>query len=455
MKHQVELKPHQKIGYKLAQGESRFILYRGGSRSGKTYLNCHIVLMRALAAPNGRHTILRKTAVDVRRTLFDLTFRQVMDKAYPGLWEELVKERRINDKEMSIRLPNGSIILFDGLDDSTRQDRILGDEYTTIYVSECDQFMDFGIIETLMGRLNLEPEIEGMPGRKMAPKMFFDCNPTYKRHWTYQWWIEKNNPSSGSPWNPPEELAEFKMNPEDNVDNIARNYLNTLKNFSAAKRKRFLEGEWANDNDNAMFNPMWWEGDGKHKRLAAIKPEDSGDLFKIVAVDPAGSSKKGSDETGIIVLGIDLESGHVYVLADRSNVYTPPQWAAEVKAAYDLWDCNYVVAEDNFGKEMVPNTLRMHGYALPIKTVTATRGTGGKMLRADPIASLYEQGLVHHCGTFATLEDQLASFHRDYDRKKDGSPDRLDALVWGVTELAVKEIKKNGASQQMVVGLWR
>jgi phage terminase large subunit-like protein len=434
--------------------DHRFILFRGGSRSGKTFLLCYIVLLRALSAAKSRHTILRKTAVDCRRTLFDLTFKDVMQKAYPGLWEQLVKERRINDKEMQIELPNGSIILFDGLDDSTREDRILGDEYCTIYVSEITQFLDFGIFESLMGRLNQEPL--SLNGNKMQPKLFLDCNPTGKRHWSYKAFMLKENPTSGTPWADPTEFFEFHMNPLDNAHNLASTYMKTLANLSGKKRKRFLDGEWQDDNDNAIFKSDWWEGEShtKHKRLTPKLPGDEwcDSLARIiVAVDPAGSSKKGSDETGIIVLGMDDE-GEVYILADLSGVYSPPQWAAKALEAYHDWKVDYIVTEDNYGREMVPNTIRMLDRNVPVNSVFAMRG---KVLRAGPVATAYEQGRVHHCGTFEKLEDQLASFHEDWNRNRDGSPDRLDALVWGVSDLIVKATKNMGGGEQVVTGLWR
>jgi phage terminase large subunit-like protein len=152
----------------------------------------------------------------------------------------------------------------------------------------------------------------------------------------------------------------------------------------------------------------------------------------VVAIDPAASSQEKSDETGIIVAGIG-EDGHGYVLNDLSGRYTPTEWAKKAIAAYRLYKADRIVAEINNGGEMVEATLRSIDADIPYRGVHASRG---KAIRAEPISALYEQGKVHHVGTLALLEDQQCAFTIDFDRKTMGySPDRLDALVWALTEL--------------------
>lgn len=150
----------------------------------------------------------------------------------------------------------------------------------------------------------------------------------------------------------------------------------------------------------------------------------------LVAVDPAVTATQNSDETGIIVGGIDAED-HIYILADRSLIGTPLQWARRVADAYDEFSADRVIAEVNQGGDLVETNLRMVNKTIPYKPVRATRG---KLIRAEPVAALYEQGRVHHVGTFSELEDQLCSWS-PLDTK---SPDRLDALVWLCTALADK-----------------
>jgi phage terminase large subunit-like protein len=148
----------------------------------------------------------------------------------------------------------------------------------------------------------------------------------------------------------------------------------------------------------------------------------------IVSIDPAGSSNKNSDETGIIVAGID-RAGIGYVLHDLSGKYSPEGWARKAIGAYKIWHADRIVAERNYGGDMVVSTLKSVDPAVPVKVVTASRG---KSVRAEPIAALYEQGRIRHVGNLGLLEDQLC----EWDPAANGpSPDRLDALVWCITEL--------------------
>ena len=152
----------------------------------------------------------------------------------------------------------------------------------------------------------------------------------------------------------------------------------------------------------------------------------------VVAVDPAVTDTGG--ETGIIVCSKDANA-HGYVHADYSLRGTPDQWARRVVAAYDEWEADAVVVEINQGGQMVAQTLRTVRPNLPIREVRASQG---KRVRAEPISAMYEQGRIHHVGVFEELETQLTTW-----TPEDGkSPDRLDALVWGMSEL----LQHSGAS---------
>ena len=163
----------------------------------------------------------------------------------------------------------------------------------------------------------------------------------------------------------------------------------------------------------------------------------------VVAVDPAASNNEDSDENGIIVVGIG-EDDHLYVLADVSLRGSPDEWATAAIAAYDDWDADCIVAEVNNGGDMVVSVLRSTAVAMKLKgerrsdnvAVRTVWASKGKAIRAEPISALYEQGRAHHVGQFNELEDQMSMFTIDFDRKKSGySPDRMDALVCGATEL--------------------
>jgi phage terminase large subunit-like protein len=154
---------------------------------------------------------------------------------------------------------------------------------------------------------------------------------------------------------------------------------------------------------------------------------DLPDLKRVViAIDPAVTATDDSDETGILVAGVD-RAGEGYVFDDLSGRYSPDGWARRVSYAYHHREADRAVAEVNNGGDLVEATLRTVDKAISYKAVRATRG---KYTRAEPIAALYEQGRVHHVGTFPELEDQMCTWVPG-----EKSPDRLDALVWALTEL--------------------
>ena len=212
----------------------------------------------------------------------------------------------------------------------------------------------------------------------------------------------------------------------DNAANLAPSFLDSVVRRYRGTRlgRQELEAELLDDLPGAL-----WSRDA----IEAARVNAAPDLARIViAIDPAVSSGEGADETGIVVAGL-AHDGQIYVLDDLSGRMTPRAWAVKAIAAYKKFAADRIVAEVNNGGDMVEAMLRSVASDAPFRAVRASRG---KAVRAEPIAALYEQGRVHHVGGFATLEDQLCSFAADFDRGAAGaSPDRLDALVWAVTDL--------------------
>lgn len=166
--------------------------------------------------------------------------------------------------------------------------------------------------------------------------------------------------------------------------------------------------------------------------LSHVLPSQRPQMKRIVvAIDPAATSQEGSNETGIVACGLGSDD-HGYVLADRSGVMAPTEWAKRAVAVYRELEADAIVVETNQGGEMIAAVLRAEDPNIPVREVRASRG---KYTRAEPISAMYAQGKVHHCGLFEALEDQMCSFTPDFDRNINGSPDRLDALVWGMTDL--------------------
>jgi phage terminase large subunit-like protein len=150
----------------------------------------------------------------------------------------------------------------------------------------------------------------------------------------------------------------------------------------------------------------------------------------VVAIDPAVSASDVSDETGIVIAAL-TRSGHVFVLDDLTCKESPLTWAKIAVNAYVSRRADRIVGEVNNGGDLVEANIRAVAPNVPYRAVRASRG---KYVRAEPIAALYEQARVHHVGTFPLLEDQMCSFVPGTDQK---SPDRMDALVWAVTELLI------------------
>ncbi|PFM82702.1 ATP-binding protein [Bacillus sp. AFS077874] len=179
-----------------------------------------------------------------------------------------------------------------------------------------------------------------------------------------------------------------------------------------------LFAEILTDNQNALWT---------REHIEDFRVNKAPNLVRIVvAIDPSITNKKDSDETGIIVAGID-DSGHGYLLEDGSMKGTPLQWAKRAINLYHKYEANLIVAEANQGGDMIEQTLRTIDNNIPFKKVHASRN---KQTRAEPISSKYEQGKIHHVGYFAEVEDQMCEWEVG-----EKSPDRMDALVWAFTEL--------------------
>ena len=210
----------------------------------------------------------------------------------------------------------------------------------------------------------------------------------------------------------------------ENEENLADSALAMLKEKyeGTTLGRQELYAEIIEDLDGALWNNALID--------EARLPEDTEkDLTQIiVAIDPAVTNNEDSDETGIVVVGKDLNNEY-YVLEDVSGKYSPDTWAKKAINCYYEWDADRIVAEVNNGGDLVERLLRGIDENIPYRSVRATRG---KMVRAEPIAALYEQRRVHHIGYFPELESQMCS----YIGETKPSPDRLDALVWAMTEIS-------------------
>jgi len=228
---------------------------------------------------------------------------------------------------------------------------------------------------------------------------------------------------------------------QDNFRNLSPVFISTIISKYEGTRlgRQELEGEFLDDNPEAL----WKRADIDNNRVFKI-PDLS---YVVVGVDPAATSKDGSDDTGIIAAGKD-DNGHYYVLGDYTIHDTPQKWGNAVITAFHKHKANTIIGETNNGGEMVEHTLKTIDPKIPFKAVHASRG---KATRAEPISALYEQGKVHHFGTFTELEDQLCEWVPGVEK----SPDRLDALVWALSMLSEKTNAGNFKLSGLVKTIYR
>jgi predicted phage terminase large subunit-like protein len=207
----------------------------------------------------------------------------------------------------------------------------------------------------------------------------------------------------------------------DNAANLSESALAEMRSRYEGTRlgRQELYGEIIDDVEGAL-----WTRDS----IEASRVNETPVMVRIVVgVDPAVTSGESSDMTGIVVAGITPD-GHYYILEDASMKGTPDAWARKVVDCYHRWQADRVIGETNNGGDMIELLLRQVDPSISYRKVTATRG---KLLRAEPVAALYEQQRVHHAGTFPEMEDQMCNWTPDSNE----SPDRMDAMVWAMAEL--------------------
>ena len=238
-------------------------------------------------------------------------------------------------------------------------------------------------------------------------------NALHKESWQYKRFFENED-----------DIEFIYTNYKDNIRNLNENFLQKAereKELNLAKYNKNFLGLHYEDDENSL-----WKWDHIVKRN--IDPSKLDRI--VVAVDPAVTSGKNSDETGIIVCGKVGNEG--YVLEDRSGIYTPNEWSQLIITLYNKWKADRVIGEVNQGGDMIEAILRTTNKTVSYKGVRASRG---KTTRAEPILSLYEQGMIYHAGNFPDLELQMTTWNPNKGR----SPDRIDALVWGFTELLLQK----------------
>lgn len=384
----------------------------GGSRSGKTTIITRNVFLRALKKKS-RHLVTRFRFNHAKTSLWHDTFPKVIEMCFPGVDFHYNKSDFFISVEPANSFGGESQIWLGGVDDKERIEKILGNEYSTIYANECSQ-IGYDAITMLRTRL---AESSGLP-----LKFYYDLNPSGKKHWSYQEFIEGFIP--GTKEKSSLDCGYSVLNPMDNAANLPKEYMEILNSLPKRQRQRFLEGLFLSDVEGALWTDQM---------VSKAKLKDPGEIIKtVIGVDPAVTNNKNSDETGIIVASLD-ENLHGIVEEDLSGKFSTRTWAQRVVNAYHAYEANEVVAEVNQGGDLVEDAIKTIDPNIKVVKVRASKG---KFARAEPVASLYEQDKVSHYKELLELESQMTEWV-PMDTKE--SPDRIDALVWALTSLMLRD----------------
>jgi phage terminase large subunit-like protein len=383
---------------------TRYFIISGGRGSGKSYSVTYSLLRLTYKGP---HIILftRWTMVSAHISIIP----EFIDKISLEGWQ---RDFEITQTEI-INKRTGAKILFKGIKTSqgtatANLKSIAG--VTTWVLDEAEELVD----EDIFDRIDLSIRSVELPN-----KIILVMNPSFKSHWIYKKFIAKKR----------EDTTYIHTTFLENRKYLSQSFINQAKRTKRENNNRYNHlflGTWLDDAEGLLWNRAIID------RARLDKKPDMKRI--IVAVDPAATANSESDETGITVQGLDSE-GKGYLLEDLSGKYSPNEWASIISTAVIRWDADCIVAEKNQGGDMVESVLRSKDKKTRVKLVTATKG---KYVRAEPIYSLYEQGKIYHIGNFPILERQMVTF----EPEKGKSPDRVDALVWGFTELMLNKTYK-------------
>ncbi len=382
------------------------VMLGGGSRSGKTFICIRNIIARALKKPS-RHLIGRYRFNHAKTSIWHDTLPKVLHTRFPEL------PVKWNNSDFYIEFPNGSQIWLGGLDDKKRTEKVLGNEYSTIYLNECSQ-IEYDAVMVVLTRLAENSGLKNL--------MMYDCNPPSTAHWIYKLFIKKLDPRTEEPLKRPKLYTYLQMNPIDNYINLPPHYIdNVLGTLSERERLRFLDGQFLNDIEGALWKQDWIF------KAQSIEPCE--ERVTAIGVDPAVTNNEDSAETGIIVAASNGTQANV--IKDYSLKASPEKWGQTVVNAYHKHQANCIVVEVNQGGDLVESLIKSIDKTVKIVKVRASKG---KFARAEPVSAMYERGEVYHAKGLGKLEDQLVSY---VPINSTQSPDRLDAMVWVLTYLVI------------------
>lgn len=372
---------------------SRYKALYGGRGSGKSHFFAEAMVANAYQNKGFRGACIREVQKDLKESaklLIEDKIRQFgMESSFRILQSEIVT-------------PGDGLIIFKGMHDYTAESVASLEGFNVAWIEEAQA------ISARSWEL-LRPTIRA-PGSEI--------------------WAGWNPRSADDPVDqffrgvsPPANAIIARINYDEN--RFFPDELEAERQHDLATNKDRYAHIWLGDYEPMAIGAIW-----DRQTIHANRVHEMPDVERVViAVDPAVSAESGSDEHGIIVCG--QNGNDAYVLEDGSTRGTPRQWATRVVALFDKYEADAIVIEVNQGGDMVKETINGVRPGLPVIEVRASKG---KHVRAEPISAMYALGRVHHAGTFDKLEGQMCQMTAA-GYEGNGSPDRVDALVWGMTEL--------------------
>lgn len=403
----------QKLACAIMNAHEHALIF-GGSRSGKTTAIVRQMIVRAIKCTS-KHLITRLHFSDCKRAIFHETFPKVINMCFPDLKDKIKWNKQ--DWYVTIPAKDGGVsqIWLGGISDEKQSEKVLGNEYSTIFANEVSQ-ISYEAILTLRSRLAEKTDL--------ALKFYYDLNPVGKSHWTYQEFVLGLIPKEKTKCTL--DTGYIVLNPADNVTNLPPSYIKILESMPKRQRERFLDGKYRDEVEGALWN---------YEMITDALNVQTGEIIKtVVSIDPSVTNNKDSDETGIIVASVD-EFGYGIIHKDASGKMSTGTWAQKAVNLYHEYDANCIVAEVNQGGDLVIDAIKAID---PTIKVIALRASKGKFARAEPISAFYEktQLKVKHDKNFPELEEQLTEYVPETAKQ---SPDRLDALVWALTYLMLRK----------------
>lgn len=366
---------------------------KGGRASGKSHLFAFMMISRMLRDPNLKCICIREIQKSLEFSSKQILVDKINEMGYAHFFD--VQQNRIK------RIGGEGVVTFQGMQDHTAETVKSMEGFRVAWVEEAQSLSQRSIDL-------LDPTI-----RAEGAEVWFSWNP-YKEDDPVEQ-LFKNNENAVLVH------ANYKDNPF--LNDATRQMAERQRLNNVQKYNHIWLGEYIKEVEGALWNADLIERN-------RVDEDEIPELSRIVvAIDPAVTGGKNSDETGIVVAGRSAHGQKYYILEDATLRGSPDQWISRAIAKYHQHEADRIVAEVNQGGDMVQKLILDSDRSVAYKAVRATRG---KMLRAEPVAALYEREQVFHAGRFPELEEQMIF----YNGSGNVSPDRLDALVWAITELS-------------------